>query len=339
MEQRSTNGLDYVSGMLQSWNKFCFTGGYIEVAVSLPGTGTVTGFNSQVYTMGNLARSGYRASEEGVYPFSYDACDEAAQVMQNGSGELSTLPVQRLSACTCPAERRRGNHPGPLNDQTLRGRGSPHIDILGNAFDTGETGIVSQGFRIAPMNPDRLVHNGQSIQSSSNARLNTYHGNDKAQVISALTNVPPGSYSSGGAQFTAFGYEHVPNADDQSQAALHFFRGGNSEMYRVTGASVPGGDAGLSQRLISNEPMYVVLGLALSQAIAGVDTNQLTFPAKMLVDYVRVYQRDGEDSKVTCDPTDFPTKDYIDKHSRAYSDASLDSWAAAGFDAPGSTWL
>jgi beta-glucanase (GH16 family) len=33
----AANGLDYRSGMLQSWNKFCFTGGYIEVATSLPG--------------------------------------------------------------------------------------------------------------------------------------------------------------------------------------------------------------------------------------------------------------------------------------------------------------
>ena len=33
------------------------------------------------------------------------------------------------------------------------------------------------------------------------------------------------------------------------------------------------------------------------------DTSTLTFPAKFLVDYVRVYQPDGADSKVTCDPT------------------------------------
>ena len=32
-----TNGMSYRSGMLQSWNKFCFTGGYIEVALTLPG--------------------------------------------------------------------------------------------------------------------------------------------------------------------------------------------------------------------------------------------------------------------------------------------------------------
>lgn len=31
------HGLPYRSGMLQSWNKFCFTSGYIEVAITLPG--------------------------------------------------------------------------------------------------------------------------------------------------------------------------------------------------------------------------------------------------------------------------------------------------------------
>jgi hypothetical protein len=37
VENEVTNGLQYKSGMLQSWNKFCFTTGYIEVAVSFPG--------------------------------------------------------------------------------------------------------------------------------------------------------------------------------------------------------------------------------------------------------------------------------------------------------------
>lgn len=33
----SNHGLDFRSGMLQSWNKFCFTTGYVEVSVTLPG--------------------------------------------------------------------------------------------------------------------------------------------------------------------------------------------------------------------------------------------------------------------------------------------------------------
>lgn len=37
IEEVETHGLQYRSGMLQSWNKFCFTSGYIEVSLSLPG--------------------------------------------------------------------------------------------------------------------------------------------------------------------------------------------------------------------------------------------------------------------------------------------------------------
>lgn len=37
IENVASNGMSYRSGMLQSWNKFCFTSGYIEVALTLPG--------------------------------------------------------------------------------------------------------------------------------------------------------------------------------------------------------------------------------------------------------------------------------------------------------------
>lgn len=41
-------------GMLQSWNKFCFTTGILEVSVSLPGSASAPGFWPGVWTMGNL---------------------------------------------------------------------------------------------------------------------------------------------------------------------------------------------------------------------------------------------------------------------------------------------
>ena len=34
---RKTHELNYESGMMDSWNQFCFTGGYVEVAVTFPG--------------------------------------------------------------------------------------------------------------------------------------------------------------------------------------------------------------------------------------------------------------------------------------------------------------
>lgn len=42
MENVENHGLQYRSGMLQSWNKFCVTNGYIEVSMTLPGPNSTT---------------------------------------------------------------------------------------------------------------------------------------------------------------------------------------------------------------------------------------------------------------------------------------------------------
>lgn len=42
----------------------------------------------------------------------------------------------------------------------------------------------------------------------------------------------------------------------------------------------------------------------------------------MMIDYVRVYQR-TDSQNVGCDPKDYPTADYIAKHSEAYNSACL----------------
>ena len=54
MEQKENHNLNFVSGMLQGWNKFCFTTGYVEVSVSLPGSVNAQGFWPGIWSMGNL---------------------------------------------------------------------------------------------------------------------------------------------------------------------------------------------------------------------------------------------------------------------------------------------
>lgn len=45
------------------------------------------------------------------------------------------------------------------------------------------------------------------------------------------------------------------------------------------------------------------------------DFMHMEFPAQMLIDYVRVYQREGTGtSGYTCDPSSRPTADYINKY-------------------------
>lgn len=66
--KESIHDLEYRSGMVQSWNKMCFQGGYIEVRVQLPGSSQIGGFWPGAWTMGNLVRAGHGATSEGVWP-------------------------------------------------------------------------------------------------------------------------------------------------------------------------------------------------------------------------------------------------------------------------------
>jgi beta-glucanase (GH16 family) len=110
--------------------------------------------------MGNLGRMGYGASLDGMWPYSYDSCDigtlanqtdpktngpDAVHTMgdKSNGGELSFLPGQRLSACTCPSDK---THPGPKrSDGSFVGRSAPEIDIFEAQVDSGTLiGHVSQ---------------------------------------------------------------------------------------------------------------------------------------------------------------------------------------------------
>lgn len=72
---------------MQTWNRFCFTGGYIEASVSLPGRSNVYGLWPAVWTMGNLGRAGYGGSLDGMWPYTYDSCDVGTLKNQSLNGK------------------------------------------------------------------------------------------------------------------------------------------------------------------------------------------------------------------------------------------------------------
>jgi beta-glucan synthesis-associated protein KRE6 len=106
--------------------------------------------------MGNLGRAGYGASLDGMWPYTYDACDVGTVPNQTVNGvpvaaaqdgpadsnfALSYLPGQRLSRCTCNGE----SHPGPKHkDGTFVGRGAPEIDVFEAQVSEDIGGQVSQ---------------------------------------------------------------------------------------------------------------------------------------------------------------------------------------------------
>jgi len=69
------------------------------------------------------------------------------------------------------------------------------------------------------------------------------------------------------------------------------------------------------------------MNLGMSTNFGGfVDTDHLTFPTKMRVDWIRVYQP-KDAINIGCDPKDFPTNAYINQYvSSSFSSFSLQAF-------------
>lgn len=57
----------------------------------------------------------------------------------------------------------------------------------------------------------------------------------------------------------------------------------------------------------------MILNLGMAYNFQPPVWRNLVFPGTLKVDYVRMYQRDGRDDMVSCDPKDFPTRKYIER--------------------------
>ncbi|CAM0135235.1 unnamed protein product [Umbelopsis sp. WA50703] len=312
-----THNLDYRSGMLQSWNKLCFTGGLLEVNVSLPGDPSVAGFWPGIWTLGNLARAGHGASTDGVWPYSYDSCDAGVTPNQSYTTK-SYNPGQRINRCMC-------TNSGIDNPSPGRGRGAPEIDILEAAGadhhfskSTG-VGSVSQSLQLAPFDFQwKPNSSGYSIQNTKadtiglngKTMMNSFLGNEYQQALSALTETDPNVYE--GKSYQTYALEYVPSGTPGKQAYIRWLVDGQETWRMYDEAIGPNNKSQVWQRLISVEPMSIVLNFGMSTAFGPVNVNALTFPAYMYVDYIRLYQSPDRIS-LDCDPEDYPTGDYIKK--------------------------
>ncbi|KAH8827236.1 beta-glucan synthesis-associated [Flagelloscypha sp. PMI_526] len=345
-------GLQYRSGMLQSWNKFCFSSGYIEVAVSLPGPNSNTkGYWPGAWTMGNLGRPGYSATTDGMWPYTYDSCDVGtypnqtnpdkqtpAAALHTDAGrdkynfELSWLPGQRLSACSCP----NSDHPGPIVDGKYRGRGAPEIDIFEAEIDkdTQVGQVISQSAQFAPFNADYNFLNATTdefqIFNTAKTRMNSYKGSAIQQAVSSVSKVADDGFQGSGARKVVYGFEYWANPSNRDEGFISWLSDGVQDTRmgaKAMAADVAGG-SGVSARLIPEEPMSIVLNCGLSVNWQTPDESTMTFPGEMLFDYVRVYQRKGHEN-YGCDPKDYPTAQYIQDHLDQYSNPNKTVWEYA----------
>ncbi|KAI0063315.1 glycoside hydrolase family 16 protein [Artomyces pyxidatus] len=343
----NNHNMSYISGMIQSWNKFCFTGGMIEVAVQLPGSSKKPGLWPAVWTMGNLGRAGYGASLDGMWPYSYDTCDVGTLANQSFPGtqtppaafvngdpdhddQLSLLPGQRLSACTCPNE----SHPGPVHhDGSFVGRSAPEIDLF-EALVTDGQGQVSQSAQWAPFNAQYAWDNSSAnlkIEDPTATTLNSYTGGAFQETTSGLSWTNGACYELESGCFSVYGYEYQPTTSTDDGYISWIVN--DTRVWTLEGAGMgPDSVTQIGQRPITLEPMYIIMNLGLSPGFAhGVDFTTLQYPATMLVDYVRVYQPKGA-KNVGCDTLERPTEAYINAYMEAYTNANFTLFGTPQFN-------
>jgi len=329
---------NYQSGMLQGWNKFCFTGGIVEISAKLPGDAFTGGLWPAMWMLGNLARATYVGSSNNIWPWSFDTCRHGSLQHQ-----------QRFSACNSL------NH---YDFHSMQGRGAPEIDILeampGKAIleRTSTTKpYYSASLQVAPGIEEYRPNAGEVPKHSlwyrdgltygHNSSLNIFFygmhldGDTKEQsyladAISANRNIQP----------THFQHQHIYRIEWQpgDDGYIQWFLDG-ALVFHITAQTLA-----LTGAIIPEEPMYLLLNTAISstwgfpipcpdgcacdcfdcrevRCACGVPYQMCkNFPAYFLIDYIRVYQDESEKAhKVGCSTPEHPSSRYIEAHSNIFS--------------------
>ena len=261
-----------------------------------------------------------------MWPYTYNDCDAGITPNQSQTDGLSYLPGQRLSSCGCKGS----DHPTPGT-----GRGAPEIDIIEVSGDWAGMGVAvaTQSFQVAPF--DIYWYPNYDYMETPDYRfsfVNTYTGGPFQQAVSTTTTLNNSWYD--GMQYQKYAFEYAPGAGEDAYIQWYV---GDDEMMKFDARAIgPNGNVG--QRLISEEPMSMVINLGISENWVNIDYAALHFPTIMRIDYVRIYQKEGEEL-MTCDPPGYETTQYIKDHPAAYNNPNFTHWEDAGYEWPKNTLM
>ncbi|CCO34833.1 putative beta-glucan synthesis-associated protein C23H3,11c [Rhizoctonia solani AG-1 IB] len=177
LSAKQEHNLNYTGGMLSSWNKFCFTGGYIEANVSLPGSSKTYGLWPAVWTMGNLGRAGYDGQQM-VHP----GPKVNGQYVGRSAPEIDVFEAQVEQHTLVGAVSQSGQW-APFNAAFV--------------WDNSSTNLI--------------------ISDPANSKLNTFVGNEWQQTTSVVTNTNQNCYTQEGGCFSTYGFEYKPGNDGYIQ--------------------------------------------------------------------------------------------------------------------------
>lgn len=336
----------YQSGMLQGWNKFCFTGGVVEVSAKLPGDSDIGGLWPAMWLLGNLARATYVGSSDNVWPWSYDTCSRSLQKQQE------------ISACNVV------NH---FDLFSRKGRGAPEIDILEampgkevlkktpinrpyfSASLQTSPGVPNDGSRpdtgSSPVHTRKWYHDGLAYGENTSLNIFFYGtklNNPSYPEKSYQTDAISANHQLQKTHFTDFHKYRLEWATG-SEGYIRWYLD-DELLYGITADTL-----NLTGSVIPDEPMYLIFNTAMSKTwgfpapcpnncacscfdcrksdcLCGVPSHMCAnFPAHFLIDYVRVYQSPAvPGQKVGCSTPERPTSKFIKGHMDRYKQATDD---------------
>lgn len=144
-------------------------------------------------------------------------------------------------------------------------------------------------------------------------------------TTSAVGDVNQECYELSGGCSSIYGFEYAPG----NTGFITWVSDGAASWTTYATGLGPDNQTLISQRPIPEEPMYIIINLGMSENFGEVDLKHLTFPANLIIDWVRVYQPKDAVS-VGCDPDGFPTTAYINQFPEAYTNANLTTWKQYG---------
>lgn len=329
---------NFKSGMVNSWNKFCFTGGYMEMTLKLPGSDKVPGFWPAFWAMGNLGRAGYMPSTGGFWPYSYNVCGKGSNSSSAMPG--SKVPDQTISACILGPE-----DPGYVNRTKYgfeegKARNAPEFDVFEIVTVRGAGSEASQTLQMAPLIPEGTTWANLSMYDEMGIAQGVAYpggitfmrtegnqwqgrwsrpGNEYQDSLSAISHLNSSFYES----FHTFGVDWDPGNYLRWYVDGLFAYEVNSNALKEMSAMVDGELVTIGERLIPFEPMYMIFNLGMSKDFGEVDIENLPFPSTMEIENVRVYQRPNK-VNVGCNPPDYPTEQWIACHKERYMTNSDD---------------
>jgi len=318
--------MPYSSAMLQSWNKFCFTGGIVEFRAKLPGGG---GYWPALWAFGNLGRAVYQDSNTGLWPWSYSECDPDLKLPP-------TDPPQRISACQDHDLREDGLLP-------FQGRGATELDVLEGAVTNAGSGSYAVGsVQLSPGVPAyfRPPLFGFPTAEGPGAWYRKLTFGKRGKPNNGWYGPPYGSQCltgcpdalSGGiteiddfhSRYWTYRMEWRTGSDGgvawyYDDEFVWSMEAASFGEYKICNSSAPGAPClRTPKRQVPAEPMSLVMNTAIGTWNGGPTAlDGKHWPASLWVDYVRVWQKEEHTG---CDPPDYPTAAYIEKHADLYGE-------------------